>query len=91
MVIKQVINSCILKSDPVLLALHTLIGFPYLEKCSSVPGKFCIENKKIVKIPISTQRILDMSEFGNMKVRVETKYDGNRTSCIIADLIITHL
>ena len=69
-------------------ALKALVGFP---SCSSTPGKFCFGNQLVAKIPIAALKTLDVTQDGNIRVRFVTKFDGNRTSCTIADLSVTSM
>lgn len=69
-------------------AIKAMLGFP---RCSTIPGKFCFSNQKEATISIATLKTLDVTRDGNIKVRYETKFDGNRTSCAMADLSVTSM
>lgn len=86
MIYNGVIDSCILRTDMIKKALKALVGFP---RCSSPPGKFCFGNEKVGKISIAALKMLDVTQDGNLRIRSVTKFDGNRTSCTIADLSVT--
>lgn len=75
--------------EPFLKVFYGLVGFPYWEKCSSKGGKFCFDNKSMGKAPVFMTKVLENSQYdGNLKTIFDAKFDGNRTSCVMAELSI---
>lgn len=64
-------------------------GFSLSQKCPVKAGKLCFKNEKVASISlVNTSKFMELVQFENITARLVTKFDGNRTSCVIAELSV---
>lgn len=83
---QNTLDACAFRFDIIRNTLYSIVGFPYTEKCSNKSGKFCIKNYNTGKSPITVLKIISNALHGNIVIRFDTKFNGNRSSCVIAEL-----
>lgn len=86
MLLNDTINSCEIDGkNTVYIGLKVLSGFPFWD-CSSKPGSFCNENKKIAKLSPVVMKILERIESGTVRIKYATEFDGGRHACVFTEV-----